>query len=829
MKNEIVTTFFIATTVDYKYNFIFFDTQYKDIMVPATSTSNSTSTSTMDTTRVCIKNLPPSCNESDLKSHLNSISTSSIIITDCKILKTKDGKSRKLAFVGFKTFQMAQNVVSFFHKTYLGTSRLSVELAFSKGSSSSSSSSDNIINNNNNNRPWSKYSVGSSRHDSIYKVDTSCDNHVDDDEKKKNDKNEKTKEKIEKIDKKKEEFLAVMMGSKKGDSAGKLWDNDDGMNVKNNECGGDNDNHDDDTSDASTSSSSSSDEDEDDVKIIKNRKDQGEQLDSPPKEVEKESQSSSTSEFASDRLFVRNLPFYTTEEEVKDVFSTFGHVIECHIPVDDSNHSKGYAFVKFAHSKDASEAKQQLDGSSFQGRLIHVLPARPERDNKDNNNTTSNDEGGSSTHKKKMEIARQQGATEPSAGWSSNFVRGDAVVDTLADRFQLDKGALFNIKDGLSAGNAAVRLALGETQVLEENRDFFQQFGIQMDALESSSTGKDSIKRSCTMILVKNLPYDTTKDDLSKLFLSDGAEADILLPPSRTIALVDYKKPVDAKRAFRKLSYRRFKHVPLYLEWAPVDIKKPSGKADETISGETVPEVKMDNEGDEDITNSSLMVSSIYVKNLNFSTTETDVWKAFEDVIGKQLRSVRIPMKAAPVKANNSFQSKEDQVQQLSMGYGFVECCSEEAAKKAIKSLQGKVINGHAMELKISSKSNSMKENDSQVLKKNSTKLIVRNVPFQASRTDILQLFGSFGQLKTVRLPKKCDGGHRGFAFVEFTVVKEAQNAMKGLSQTHLYGRHLVIEWAKEGETEIVGLKTKRDPSIMSEVTGKNKKIRFNT
>jgi RNA recognition motif-containing protein len=57
--------------------------------------------------RVCIKGLPPSCTEANLKSHLSNSSKSnnrqSVIVTDCKILKTQDGKSRKLAFVGFKT------------------------------------------------------------------------------------------------------------------------------------------------------------------------------------------------------------------------------------------------------------------------------------------------------------------------------------------------------------------------------------------------------------------------------------------------------------------------------------------------------------------------------------------------------------------------------------------------------------------------------------------------------------------------------------------------------------------------------------------------------
>ncbi len=53
-------------------------------------------------------------------------------------------------------------------------------------------------------------------------------------------------------------------------------------------------------------------------------------------------------------------------------------------------------------------------------------------------------------------------------------------------------------------------------------------------------------------------------------------------------------------------------------------------------------------------------------------------------------------------------------------------------------------------------------------------------------------------QVKRVRLPKKFDGGHRGFAFVDFVTREEAKAAVKALKNTHLYGRHLVVEWAKE-------------------------------
>lgn len=48
------------------------------------------------------------------------------------------------------------------------------------------------------------------------------------------------------------------------------------------------------------------------------------------------------------------------------------------------------------------------------------------------------------------------------------------------------------------------------------------------------------------------------------------------------------------------------------------------------------------------------------------------------------------------------------------------------------------------------------------------TKLVLRNLAFEATRKDVQGLFSPFGHLKSCRLPKKFDGNHRGFAFIEF-------------------------------------------------------------
>ena len=97
-------------------------------------------------------------------------------------------------------------------------------------------------------------------------------------------------------------------------------------------------------------------------------------------------------------------------------------------------------------------------------------------------------------------------------------------------------------------------------------------------------------------------------------------------------------------------------------------------------------------------------------------------------------------------------------------------------------------------------------------IKARGNKLIVRNVPFQATKQDIVSLFTAFGQIKKVRLPKKFDNkSHRGFAFVDFVTAQEAKAAFESLHSTHLYGRRLVLEWAEDDESlEAIREKTKR-------------------
>ena len=69
-------------------------------------------------------------------------------------------------------------------------------------------------------------------------------------------------------------------------------------------------------------------------------------------------------------------------------------------------------------------------------------------------------------------------------------------------------------------------------------------------------------------------------------------------------------------------------------------------------------------------------------------------------------------------------------------------------------------------------------------------------------------------------------GVHRGFAFVDFSTHQEAEAAMKSLGSAHLYGRHLVIEWANDDDDDlsILRSKAKTDQNVIG-VSKKRQKI----
>lgn len=518
------------------------------------------------------------------------------------------------------------------------------------------------------------------------------------------------------------------------------------------------------------------------------------------------------------RLLVRNIAFSMTEEELETIFEPFGVLADVHVVRDKTtSKSRGMAFVQYMHPEDAVRAMTDLDGSFQSGRILHILPAKPKPQTPTAHKMKTTP--GTSAFKEKRESEQKDAARSglDSVAQDPMHVSANAVAEIVADRHGVSKAELLGTTLGES-GTAAVRLAVAEATIQSETQKYLAQRGVNLvKALAvaeeiAANTGVAKRKRlSRTAFLVKNLPARTREADLKQVFGKFGNLARVIVVPSGLLSVVEFKTATDAKRAYNNLAYTKFRDTPLYLEWLPSEAIGPvlsdDGKNTAAEADDAEDDIRNKAADTEDPTDEVDTSSTVYVKNLNFETRDAQLKEHFLGALRKRpnlarsLRSAKVAMKKGPP-------GKETEM--LSMGFGFLEFVSRADAIEAVKVVQNSKLDGHVLQLRLSNPTGVNSSPGSRKRRKSSSKntkvgpkLIARNLAFEATRKDVRQLFSSFGQLKTVRLPKKADGSHRGFAFVEFVSKSEAKAAVKALQSAHLYGRHLVVDYADE--TTMVG------------------------
>ena len=491
---------------------------------------------------------------------------------------------------------------------------------------------------------------------------------------------------------------------------------------------------------------------------------------------------------------------------------------QIHLPLDPAGASKGFLLVQYQTPNDAAEAFHNLDGEPFQGRLLHIVPGAAKRENKLDEFAIAK-----LPLKKQRQIKKKAEASSSTFNWNSLFMNQDAVNSTVAARLGVSK---YELLDPTSA-DAGVRQAIAETSVIQEAKSFFIKNGVDLNAFKKNERGD-------TAILVKNFPYGMTMEELRKMFEEFGQVLRVLMPPAGTVAIVEMAQPGHAKAAFGSLAYRRVKDSILYLEKGPKNLFTGNSPGlDSTLPISTTSGGLL---ADQKISASDLLESDIiegstttlFVRNLNFTTTSTVLTDVFKPLDG--FMSARVNTKTDPKKPG----------QVLSMGFGFIEFKTKPQAQAALKAMEGYDLEGHKLVIKISHKGldaaeEKKKEDRVKKMAGKRTKIIIKNLPFQATKQDIRTLFGSYGQLRSVRVPQKFDHSTRGFAFADFITSREAENALEALKDTHLLGRRLVIEFAAadavDAEEEIEKMQKKVGNQVnkvaIENLTGRGRK-KFN-
>lgn len=79
------------------------------------------------------------------------------------------------------------------------------------------------------------------------------------------------------------------------------------------------------------------------------------------------------------KLYIGNLPFSATEQDLASSFAECGTVESVKIVTDrDTGRSKGFAFVEMSSDQEAAEVIENFNGAEFDGRTLRISEARPQ-------------------------------------------------------------------------------------------------------------------------------------------------------------------------------------------------------------------------------------------------------------------------------------------------------------------------------------------------------------------------------------------------------------------------------------------------------------------
>jgi RNA recognition motif-containing protein len=82
-------------------------------------------------------------------------------------------------------------------------------------------------------------------------------------------------------------------------------------------------------------------------------------------------------------IYVGNLSYQATEEDLKAVFADYGKVKRVVLPTDrETGRMRGFAFVEMAEDAQENTAITELDGAEWMGRMLKVNKAKPREDNR---------------------------------------------------------------------------------------------------------------------------------------------------------------------------------------------------------------------------------------------------------------------------------------------------------------------------------------------------------------------------------------------------------------------------------------------------------------
>ncbi|ORX94768.1 hypothetical protein K493DRAFT_283472 [Basidiobolus meristosporus CBS 931.73] len=267
----------------------------------------------------------------------------------------------------------------------------------------------------------------------------------------------------------------------------------------------------------------------------------------------------------STKVFIGNLPFQTTQEELKAAFDSFGPISEATI-LTRGKRSLGYGFISFEKLDDAQKAVSEKDKSELDGRVLKVELARPIKrepePSKDENHVNEGEENEASGEGKKG--ARGRGRAKRGRGAGRGRGRGanedEVVLSSKAPRRFSNKrdatneaGADVDAENGVSQVSEELgNLDLSEQSVDEDERGPRARRGRRFGGKPKAPLGAPSTQS----LFIGNLPYNLETSALEGLFPDTKVTRSLIVTSktgrSKGFGFVEFEKEEDQKKVLEE-------------------------------------------------------------------------------------------------------------------------------------------------------------------------------------------------------------------------------------------------------------------------------------
>ena len=225
--------------------------------------------------------------------------------------------------------------------------------------------------------------------------------------------------------------------------------------------------------------------------------------------------------------------------------------------------------------------------------------------------------------------------------------------------------------------------------------------------------------RSVTTVILKNLPASTRHSNVQSLVRMYGPTRKILIPPSGLFAVVKYQNEADAASALHGLAYSRYGSSIVYAEMASSTFWEA-----ECISTQDIRKPKDNETACMELGKGS---SRLHIKSFAVSAFKTSPQDIFS--------STAIGNEGAPLGEQGIMA-----VSPRSLGYDLVSYEQQAAASLAGKRTDGYTPEGHVCKVSLADQREEVTTSEQSTATHTASKLIIKNLPFEISRSGLRDL-----------------------------------------------------------------------------------------